>query len=338
MRYRRISVYQERVDSTGRIGAAETRPTTTALSWEFFTRLDRSLTDARALRGVRGRSAPRTPRSDRARMSGARCRICVAQAGWSALTTSVTPSTRTGRTCAATVGPTMSSQRPNTAPTTSARSGSEVAGDLAQRVADAHGPPARTAAPVATRYPAPLVHTRADGREDELAERPEASRTGHGARARRARSVCRRSPQRSRPPPRPPGRAARPAGGRPPWSSSTWPGGSSSHQGGGSVGVELGEHVVEEQDGRLGQVAPAQLVGGQAQGQGHAALLALRGVGARRAGPDGELEVVAMGPHRGDLAAHVVGAGRARAPRSGLRPTTAGSAWSRGRPPPPGVS
>ena len=42
-------------------------------------------------------------------------RARVAQAGWSTATTSALPSTRTGRTCAAELGPASSSQRVKTA-------------------------------------------------------------------------------------------------------------------------------------------------------------------------------------------------------------------------------
>ena len=80
----------------------------------------------------------------RRRMSGASSRICVAHAGWSTATTSVVPSMRSGRTCAATDAPTRSSQRPNTVPTTSARPTPRRLGHRPQRVGEPHrGAPAR---------------------------------------------------------------------------------------------------------------------------------------------------------------------------------------------------
>ena len=53
-----------------------------------------------------------------------------------------------------------------------------------------------------------------------------------------------------------------------------------------AVGVELGEHVVEQQDRRRAGAVGDQPVGGQAQGQRQRALLALGRVGAGRQAAD----------------------------------------------------
>ena len=97
-----LPVYQEGV--TRRANQLRHTARGSAVSRAFWCAGRRPRTHAHieAFEGVR---APHTSRT-RPRISGARCRICVAQAGWSALTTSVTPSTRTGGTCAATDGPT----------------------------------------------------------------------------------------------------------------------------------------------------------------------------------------------------------------------------------------
>ena len=97
-------------------------------------------------------------------------------------------------------------------------------------------------------------------------------------------------------------------------------GGSSSTRAAARCGVELGEHVVEEQHGAARAVAAAQLVRGQAQGQGHAALLALRGVGACGRAPMDELEVVAVRAHRRDPTQTSSARARRSASSQGSRP------------------
>jgi hypothetical protein len=70
------------------------------------------------------------------------------------------------------------------------------------------------------------------------------------------------------------------------------------HQGPATGRVELGEHVIEEQDG--GEVGPRnhELVHPDPQGQRQAALLALRGVRAGLPSVEGQHEIVPMWPHR----------------------------------------
>ena len=206
VRYRRISVYQERVTPrapTGRRPGRYHRPDQGVLR----AASRRALSDARAPRGARGRSAPRTPRSDGRRMSGARCRICVAQAGWSALTTSVVP-------VDAHRAHVRGHRRPHdVVPATEHRphhvgpSRPQVAGDLAQRVADPDRSRVRAAPPVARGSPGA-----GPGRRGRDGTEARGSGLGTGARPvhRRCRSGARR-------PPPPPGPRAPPAGGRRRW-------------------------------------------------------------------------------------------------------------------------
>ena len=65
-----------------------------------------------------------------------------------------------------------------------------------------------------------------------------------------------------------------------------------------TVSVELGEHVVEQQQRGAAQLPVTEQVAGQAQGQGQGALLALGGVGARGQAAQGHDQVVALGPER----------------------------------------
>ncbi len=65
-------------------------------------------------------------------------------------------------------------------------------------------------------------------------------------------------------------------------------------QGLGAAGVELGEHVVEEEDGHVVESVSHQAVGGQAQGKGHGPLFALGRVGAGGHGVDAQGQIVAM--------------------------------------------
>ena len=121
-------------------------------------------------------------------------------------------------------------------------------------------------------------------------------------RADRVRSVVRGALIRAggrRPRPAAPVRA-RPLGGMSPAVVSTvWARSQRLEQGLAAPGVELGEHVVEQQHRRLPASAATTLVGGQPQGQGQRPLLALGGVGPGRQAVDGQVEVVAVGTRPG---------------------------------------
>jgi hypothetical protein len=97
-------------------------------------------------------------------------------------------------------------------------------------------------------------------------------------------------------------------------------------EGASPIRVELGEHVVEQEHRWAADALAHQAVCGESQRQRQAALLALRGVRARRHRPQRDLEVVPVRSHRAHGAAHVVGAGRGErvgetggTPRRGVR-------------------
>ena len=94
----------------------------------------------------------------------------------------------------------------------------------------------------------------------------------------------------------------------------------SGQQGPGPEGVELGEHVVEEEYRRGPQTFGGQLVGGQLQGQGQGALLALGGLGPARQLPDQEEQLVPVGTHRRDATLDVPGPGLGQGIDEGSRP------------------
>ena len=77
-------------------------------------------------------------------------------------------------------------------------------------------------------------------------------------------------------------------------------------QGLGAAAVELGQHVVEQQDRALAAGLGDGPVDSQAQGQGEGALLALAGVGASRQVVDAEHDLVPVGPDRGDATTQVL--------------------------------
>ena len=113
--------------------------------------------------------------------------------------------------------------------------------------------------------------------------------------------------------------------------STTWPAGRWREEGGGAVGIELGEHVVEQEQRRLADPLGDDPVGGEAQRQGQRPLLALRGVrcapAARRARCRHRRDA---GPTRRHAAAQVVGtAGGERRGQAGARATPGRSAAGR---------
>ncbi len=80
-------------------------------------------------------------------------------------------------------------------------------------------------------------------------------------------------------------------------------------QGRRALGVELGEHVVEEQERRGVEDGRDATGGREPEGQGDAALLALRRVGAGRHPVEGHLELVAVRAHQAHAAAQLVAPG-----------------------------
>ena len=167
----------------------------------------------RSPRGARA-CAPETSPT-RASSPVPRVRTWVAQAGWSAATTSTPPRRRTGRTWRATAGPAISSHREKTADS-----------DAAGAAGTPTGPSRATAA-------------------------SSASASGRGPASVPGRRLRRGPAHRSRPPARRTSTAAAtdtPSGRGTAVVSRAWPAGSSWTRARGPDGVELGEHVVEQED------------------------------------------------------------------------------------------
>ena len=169
-------------------------------------------------------------------------------------------------------------------------------------------------------------------------------RAGPGPVARRGALTGGLSVRPGAPPSRPPChvhdpvRRGRPRGGSTAVVSRTWPGGSSSTRAAARRASSSENTSSSSSTGGSGRSRAAQLVGGQAQGQGHAALLALGRVGAGRAGPRWRARA-----RRGAVPTEVTWRRRSSARRRGqggdqvARPTTAGRRGSRARSRPPGA-
>ena len=247
---------------------------------------------ARGAAGGRGprcaRPRRRRPRRRRAAMSSARKRTCVAHAGSSTSTSSVPCSSRTGRTLAAIAGPTASSQRPNTPPTSA-------------RPAPPRSDRSSPSRASVDRHRVVVAHRCADARSRRRGRR----RSLVDDRRRRATSRSTRS-----------GRCA--AARAPPHAVviTTCPAGRWPSSAVGPAGVELGQHVVEHEHRRRAGALGDQAVGGQAQRQRQRALLALRGVGARRQSVDRQRRARRGAARRSTRRA----ARRRRAPRPAPRP------------------
>ena len=108
-----------------------------------------------------------------------------------------------------------------------------------------------------------------------------------------------------------------------------WPAGSSATRARLRAGSSSEKTSSSSRVGMSGVRARTSLVHAQAQGQGQAALLALRGVGPGLPPVDLEEEVVPVGPHRVDAPAQVVLAGTRPGRPAGRRPSCAGSAARR---------
>ena len=249
VRYRRDPVYQDGV--TRRAKSARPERVVEAPLTGCFVEAPRS-GDRRTRTSRRSRAfcAAAHVAQDRARMSGARmAQSGCAQAGWSRAHHERHDRRRARARRGGDRGPTISSQRPKTAPTTSARPAPRWLATSpehadpdhpahvgrATAVADGRGSPrsapepgAPLSRPAATSTTRPALDAPAgvDRRGEQHLARREQLDQGRGPARRRARRTRRRAAARA------PGRSL-----------------------------------------------AAQLVGGQAQGQGHAALLALGGVG-----------------------------------------------------------
>ncbi len=185
----------------------------------------------RSPRGASGAVAGDLP--DAAEQLGRRAsRTWVAQAGWSTATTSTSPASRTGRACRASAGPDDLLPAGEHRASADGRRPRRLAGRSGRRLGDRAGPPRRPGPrpAAAARGPGPCGRRRRRRvRRQRLAGRRPAPSVAHVDHA--------------RPPPPPP------AGGTA-VVSRAWPGGQLARPGPGCGGVELGEHVVEQQDRR----------------------------------------------------------------------------------------
>ena len=126
-------------------------------------------------------------------------------------------------------------------------------------------------------------------------ERPAARRRPAGSTGVMPRSLPASTPQR------PASGVGAAAGSGPAVVSTHLAGGQVAQQRRAPVGVELGEHVVEQRaPAAIADALGDQPVGGEAQRQGQRPLLALRGVGPRRQAVERQVELVAVRARPGD--------------------------------------
>ena len=202
--------------------------------------------------------APSRPNSvaTRSRISGARWRICVAQAGWSALTTSVPATRRTGLDV-------RGHRRPHQLLPASEDDGDQVgaseaqpAGHGAQRLGHGNG-----------RHRRHVPDCRSAGPSRSRPARPRST-------------ACPRRPRR-------PGRVSPTAAGPRRWSSRTWPAGSCSTRQADRRASSSEKTSSSRSTGGSAASWRRNSWVARRKRQGHAPLLPLRGMGAGRARADG---------------------------------------------------